>query len=331
MQPMRFILQAIDPEYGHPTFETMFVVERPDELRALIGIDAKDDPDFAMFYRLEPQEVAAVNRHFGLGFDPQGRETALVKWASRREPPYLVHTGYELVLMLEGRKPLAWMGSEFYPPHQHHDEDRFDRHVALGALHKEVQLEPFDEPLRYKDGRVFEGLRTVYYTLRGEEWRIPAWKLVWEASRKSGWNDHFERLEGMLLGYEEWENDWWLSDIRRRNIRWGALSLYLAVTAAELTAIEDAGYRALPLRKMPLELLASMEDLPDQDAIRALMRDPELAAVVRFSAKADRFLRELVGHQEGPRHALWGERVKDLNRLIVSDIEVVLRRDAAAP
>ena len=33
MQSRRFIQQALDPEYGHPAFETMFVVERPEELR----------------------------------------------------------------------------------------------------------------------------------------------------------------------------------------------------------------------------------------------------------------------------------------------------------
>jgi hypothetical protein len=31
MQPLRFILQAFDPEYGHPAFETMLVVEQPEE------------------------------------------------------------------------------------------------------------------------------------------------------------------------------------------------------------------------------------------------------------------------------------------------------------
>jgi hypothetical protein len=25
-----------------------------------------------------------------------------------------------------------------------------------------------------------------------------------------GWNEHFERLEGMLFGYEDWQNDWWI-------------------------------------------------------------------------------------------------------------------------
>ena len=106
--------------------------------------------------------------------------------------------------------------------------------MALGILHKEVQLEPFAQPVRYPDGRVLEGLRTVYYTLKGEEWRIPAWKLVSEASRKSGWNDSFERLEGMLLGYDEWQNDWWAERRRRHHQPFGKLLLHLAVTAKSL-------------------------------------------------------------------------------------------------
>ena len=332
MQPQRFILQALDPEYGHPAFETMFAVERLQELQALLGAAAEGDPELEMFYTLDPGDIDAINHHFGLGFDPQGRQTALTKWTGRREPPYLVHTGYELVLMLEGRKPFTRIDGGYYPPHRHdEEEDRFDRHVALGVLHKEVQLEPFGEPLRTSDGQIFEGLRTVYYTLKGEEWRIPAWKLVWEASRKSGWNDHFERLEGMLLGYEEWQNDWWFNDIRRRNIRWGALSVHLAVTEAELTAIDDAGHRALPPRRKPLELLGSMSELPDNDTVRRLLRDGDSVAVVRFSVKAGRFLEDLARDRHAHLHELPGERVKDLNRLIVSDIEVVLRRDAAAP
>jgi hypothetical protein len=32
---------------------------------------------------------------------------------------------------------------------------------------------------------------------------------------KGGWNDTLERLEGMLYGYEDWQNDWW-ADYRRQ-------------------------------------------------------------------------------------------------------------------
>ena len=50
MQPQRFILQAFDPDYGHPAFETMFVVEHPEELQALLGTAADEDPEIAMVY-----------------------------------------------------------------------------------------------------------------------------------------------------------------------------------------------------------------------------------------------------------------------------------------
>src|SRR5688500_2428190 len=75
MQPHRFILQAVDPEYGHPAFETMFVVERLAELQALLGAAADDDPALGMVYTLDPGDLDAINRHFGLAFDPDGRVT----------------------------------------------------------------------------------------------------------------------------------------------------------------------------------------------------------------------------------------------------------------
>ena len=149
-QPQRFILQAIDPDLGCPAFEAMFVVERLEELRHLLGDAADDDPELEMHYRLESAEVAAIGRRFDVPFDPGEREAWLCRWTqSRDEIPYLVHTGYELPLMLEGRKQFARMGGEHYPPHRHWNEDRFDHYVAQGLLHREIELAPFSEP--YQD------------------------------------------------------------------------------------------------------------------------------------------------------------------------------------
>jgi hypothetical protein len=210
----RFILQAIDPDYGSPAFEAMFVVDRLEELRALLEADGIDDPEIERWYTLDATELAAIHERFGVLFDSQGREVRLERWHSLREVPYLVHTGYELPLLLEGRKQLAQMYYE-YPPERHPEEDRFDRYVALGILHKEIELEPFAESIRIKARTRYEGVRTAYYTRKGEEWRIPAWKLVRQASLKSGWNEDFERLQGMLYGYEDWQNDWWIAHIRK--------------------------------------------------------------------------------------------------------------------
>jgi hypothetical protein len=326
MQPRRFILQAFDPEYGHPAFETMFIVERPEELRTLLGETADEDPDLAMVYPLDPADVAAINRHFGLSFDPEGRKTSLYNWTGSSEIPYLVHTGYELVLMLDGRKKFARMSTEY--PARHEGEDQFDRYVAQGVLHKEVEVEQFAEAIRLQDGRLLEGFRTAYYTLKGEEWRIPAWKLILKASSKSTWSEDFERLEGMLFGYEDWQSDWWIDDIRKRRVLFGSLLVHVAVNASDLAEIEMSGYRALPRPKSTTKLFVTASKEPD-DEMQQLMVGTEAFALVKFRVKARSF-RKLVD-KGGRVHELPPERIKDLNRCIIGDIEIAMRRDAAAP
>ena len=61
MQPHRFILQAIDADYGHPAFERMFVVERLEELQALLGAAAAEDHHLEMVYTLDPGDLDAIN------------------------------------------------------------------------------------------------------------------------------------------------------------------------------------------------------------------------------------------------------------------------------
>jgi len=213
--PHRFVLQAIDPDLGCPVLEAAFNVAVLDELRALLGPCTDDDPELRRGYVIDAAELTAIRERFSVAFDPGGREVRLDPWHSLREVPYLVHTHYELPLLLEGRKQLARM-CEYYPPYRHYGEHYFDRYVTEGVLHKEVSLEPFDSPQQLSDQTVIEGQRDVYYTRKGEEWRIQAWKLISLASRKSGWNESFERLEGMLYGYEAWQIEWWIAHLRAR-------------------------------------------------------------------------------------------------------------------
>jgi hypothetical protein len=176
-----------------------------------------------------------------------------------------------------------------------------------------------------RNGRVSEGIRVVYYTPKSEEWRILAWKLVSKASAKGGWNDTFERLEGMLFGYEDWQNDWWIEDLRKRRHQFGTSLVCLAVTAAELAGIESAGYRALPPTTRMLKLVSSSDDDPEDKEARRLMEAVDAVALVRFRVKTRRFL-DLVPEKQERLHTLPPDRIKDLNRLIVEDVEVVARR-----
>jgi hypothetical protein len=177
----------------------------PQWLQAILGDEAADDPELLATYSLAADELNAINEQFHAGFQPElfGLPTIGISLFKRTHNgvsslPYLAHTGYELLLLLDGRKKLAKM-SDGYPPWNFPGEEIFDRWVLEGRLYKEITIERFDRP-----SRRFEGLRTVYYTPKGEEWRIPATKPIWRAAEAAGgWNEYFERLEGMLFGYED--------------------------------------------------------------------------------------------------------------------------------
>jgi len=211
--PRRSFLQALDPDYGCAVLEAKFEVADLDGLRAILGLDADEDPELRCDYPLDPDDLIKITKQYGAEFDPGDRQVQLAPWHSLRTVPYLVHTNFELFLLINGTKQFA-RHLEVCPPHQHFQEDLFDRFVSEGLLHKEVFVMPFPAPLKLKDGRIYEGDREVCYTRKGQEWRIPAWRLIRAAFQKSRWNDDFERLLGMLFGYEEWQMDWWIAHIR---------------------------------------------------------------------------------------------------------------------
>lgn len=49
----------------------------------------------------------------------------------------------------------------------------------------------------------------LFYTLPGEEWRVGA--IVSLLDGAGPWTNERERLYGALLGYEDWQNEVWLS------------------------------------------------------------------------------------------------------------------------
>lgn len=121
-----------------------------------------------------------------------------------RSLPYLVHTNRELGLMLCGVKPMAMFGYT-----DGHELDfvmrylrMFDRHVEDGRIEKQHETMPFGEIL----GRYHH---SIFYTLPGEGWRIGA--MLNLLSRKGVWSNERERRYGELLGYEDWQNNIWLS------------------------------------------------------------------------------------------------------------------------
>jgi hypothetical protein len=131
----------------------------------------------------------------------------------------------------------------------------------------------------------------------------------------------------MLFGYEDWQSDWWIDDIRKRRVLFGSLLVYVVVDASDLAEIEMSGYRALPRPRSTTKLFVTTSEEPDNE-VQQLMVGTEAFALVKFRVKARSF-RKLV--DEGGRlHELSPERIKDLNRCIIGNIEIAMHRDAAA-
>jgi hypothetical protein len=170
----RFILQAIDPATESIATEATFETSDILELCTLAGIASVQFPLNRVVY-LDPVAVEKVTKRYAVTYDAPSMDTVLTLWQPILELPYQVHTHRELALMLAGKKPLSAF-SEAYP-----------------SLDEERGL-----PL---------GTRCVLYALPGEEWRIDAYLLLWKTAEKVGWGEGFERLEGSLLGYEDWQND----------------------------------------------------------------------------------------------------------------------------
>ena len=58
------------------------------------------------------------------------------------------------------------------------------------------------------------GIRRLFYARPSEAWRIDAYIMMITAAAKAGWSEGLERLEGSLLGYEEWQTDLELERLR---------------------------------------------------------------------------------------------------------------------
>jgi hypothetical protein len=318
-----FILEVFDRDLWCPIAQTLFHVADVEALRAILGEDADHDPEVANGYHPDDGQLAELVARFGVKFDRSEFKSAdlvieLFRWSRLNDAPYLFHTRYELPLLLDGRKKLARM-THAYPPMTFEGEHRFDHWVAEGLLHREVLIEPFEAP-----EKEYLGIRTVFYTPKGEEWRVPAHKLIWRGCTK-GWNEHFERLEGMLFGYEDWQNDWWIDRGLQRG-GFGGVTFCCPVTLAGLTWIEAAGFRALPPIESPVLLIASY-DVDANAALREFMlENPDSAAVVRFNVLG-RNIRDFIDLRRGGPWHIQSERIGELNKSLRGSVVIVARRD----
>jgi hypothetical protein len=202
----KFVVELIDPQTGCVADEQVLETEEVERLRTVLGLEMPLQ-HFRGSVDLDAEQLKAVEAMFGVSIRQSDDAARLRGWRPTDELGYQVHTNRELSLMLAGTKPLAVFseslpnpGIELIP------ERRFDPYVHAGRFIKQEHVS------------VLADLRTrsVLYALPREAWRIPAYLLLKSTAEKVGWNESFERMEGSLLGYQDWQNDQYIERIFRR-------------------------------------------------------------------------------------------------------------------
>ncbi len=307
----------------------MLVVEDLEALRLVLGLDTLGDAEFWSTYTLDGAILQMISERFGVEIDADGRECWLSRAHSIRKIPYLVHTGYELALMLDGVKPLARFSVE-YPtkPDDWVPDSLFGPHVQSGALVRFTADEPYNQPMPIRNGRLFAGVRWIFYARHGEEWRIDAHLLIWRQLKHGPWNETLERLDGSLLGYTEAQNDWWGDNRRLAVSSWTGSTVYVALSDAELVFLRAVGEKALPPDATLRLMMYGTRPKPAK--LEQWMATSGAAAIVRFGL-ADAFLsnREHEDTNGTLCYLISREEIPALNRALASPIKVIAERAVA--
>lgn len=213
------MLEFVDQKSGCVIDEVPFEVESAERISALLMIEPTEfDP--RVQYELDCDDIARVKS--ALNIRTEAEHSCCVYLRARRptdDLPYKIHTNRELTLMLAGSKPLAAF-VEDYPRVTVQEvipEAAFEPYVLSGRFVKREKLYPgLEDGGPQRDGPR-RSIRRVLYARKDEAWRIDAYLLLHEVAVYSGWSEGFERMEGTLLGYEQWQNDAYIRMMRARH------------------------------------------------------------------------------------------------------------------
>jgi hypothetical protein len=207
-----FVLEATDPATASVALDAIFEVVDVPELAAALDLEPAELEALGKgaYFELGPADVVRIRRHYGMRFDPGELAVSIRAWHPTDALPYKVHTNRELLLMLAGTKPMAAFVDDRpgEPQYEVVPERQFDPYVRSGRFVKREQIDASGRG----EGRP---CRHVLYATPQEAWRMEAYLLMWRTFEKSGWSEGFERMQGSLLGYEDWQNDVYIEMIYR--------------------------------------------------------------------------------------------------------------------
>ncbi len=200
-----FILKFLSPETSCSAHELRFSAE-PSAVANAINAEESDLKHGR--FDLERVDLLALSESFGLLLPKGVEHVRLESPHSIDSVPYLVHTNFELPLMLDGRKPLAYFCLESHE-WLREVQSPFIPYVASGLIIERIIERSFTYPTTSGRTRTLQ-IFDLFYVLPGEEWRIePFMSLI---DRKVGWTEADEREQGRLFGYSKDECDWWIAN-----------------------------------------------------------------------------------------------------------------------
>ncbi|MFM0047295.1 hypothetical protein [Paraburkholderia sediminicola] len=282
-EPMEaLIVDVFDDELCYPALSFKFPLKeafdalkgQPPVHERLVNFGSVliDGAEFATTDELLKGTVPIQSKYYGLRYWKSGEE----------DLPYLVHTGFELPLLLDGRKKLGWLNVE--PGDGGFEKYRlacFERFVAQGILGKH-------EDVYGRDGGM---AGTIYYFPLDEAWRVPALMFIRKASREcGGWSEVFERQEGALMGYSRAENDVWIENCLRSGNSSLGMSICCLLSNEELSFVKHSGLRALPWNR-DTDLTCFRNVDMNEESLQTLVESYGKSAVVRFWINRDEFLK----------------------------------------
>lgn len=202
------VLEEVDPETNCIVSDWELLRAHPADINVALEIDLERE-ERPFVFDLTPEEVASLKRIEGIESQQNNLPGRLRTKVAADGLPYKTRTGRELMLMLSGRKPLAYFSYFDGDPLSSIIDQPFDRHVANG------ELEYRQHRLRLREKAEF--VNYAIYTLPTEAWRADALILLLEAGEKGGWCPGMERVVGSLLGYTDEENDAYLEWAAKRD------------------------------------------------------------------------------------------------------------------
>ncbi len=177
--------------------------------------------------------------------------------------PYRIHGGREFDLMLKGIKPFSV----------------FENPSAAMAKILDKYFVPMADERGWAIAKFSDDIQTFMCALPKEAWRINAYRLVQDISRRVKWDDTLELMEGLLLGYSQEQNEIWLEYRRNEGLQWGLQKMYKFVEDAEVASIAKTGFKAFLSENSSEELVLyfphfGAEDQEKQRALFSVKKSP---------------------------------------------------------